>query len=470
MLGKPLSGMRINPAHPLAQGMVGCWLFNSGSGWPSDSVGTAGVAVLGGAQPAWVSDGTGVGINFAGSGTSYYTLAPGKIIAGKTNSTIVAGILPLGGRGATGSSGGVIYSERASGGGGDLVNLQAGAGSGVATVSFVYRDDNNTATFVNGTTSLFDGNSHIIMVSKRDLFATVYADGVKQNSGAVTGNRSMTTASVVAQTGQNIGVSLTFFTGNVHFIYLYGVALNDWQAAALAQNPYQMWTPVYAQRFYSVSGGTVSGTASLLGYGTTTFVSQAAGTATILPDVSVAGISQAAGVSSIAGVGLVTSVSQAAGVATLTGIGTLNATSLGTVVGTATLVGVGAIITVGQAAGTSATQGSAIVISISQAAGTSALAGAGLTHFVSQAAGVTTLVGFGTLTATSQGGTVVSGSITMTGAGVLMAYGYLYTAPIPTPINEGGWSAGSVGPGDWTSDTVPAGGWTSKVILPGGWE
>ena len=61
---KPLFGTPLNRAHPLAQGLVGCWLLNEGSGLTAyDSSGKGNHGVLSGA-PNWSSCVDGVGLTF----------------------------------------------------------------------------------------------------------------------------------------------------------------------------------------------------------------------------------------------------------------------------------------------------------------------------------------------------------------------------------------------------------------------
>ena len=53
---KPMHGLQINWAHPLSKGLVGCWLFNEGSGGQVfDLSGNGNTGTLQGTSPSWTS-------------------------------------------------------------------------------------------------------------------------------------------------------------------------------------------------------------------------------------------------------------------------------------------------------------------------------------------------------------------------------------------------------------------------------
>jgi len=71
-------GVLLNPYHPLARGLVGCWLFNEGGGnTVFDLSGYGNHGTLGGGDsakcPAWVPSRTGPALNF--DGNDYVSLA-----------------------------------------------------------------------------------------------------------------------------------------------------------------------------------------------------------------------------------------------------------------------------------------------------------------------------------------------------------------------------------------------------------
>jgi len=69
---KPMYGVLLNPYHPLARGLVGCWLFNEGGGnTVFDQSGLGYHGTLGGGtaeyRPDWVSGKMGPALDFDGS-------------------------------------------------------------------------------------------------------------------------------------------------------------------------------------------------------------------------------------------------------------------------------------------------------------------------------------------------------------------------------------------------------------------
>lgn len=71
---KPLLGQRINWAHLLARGLVGCWIMNEGSGnkvYDLSGNGNHGTFVN---TPEWVPSKDGIGINFVGTDSDYVSI------------------------------------------------------------------------------------------------------------------------------------------------------------------------------------------------------------------------------------------------------------------------------------------------------------------------------------------------------------------------------------------------------------
>jgi len=69
LVDKPSMGRQINWAHPLSRGLVGCWLFNEGSGNKVNDLslfGNHGTLAAGAAMPTWVPGRTGPALDFDG--------------------------------------------------------------------------------------------------------------------------------------------------------------------------------------------------------------------------------------------------------------------------------------------------------------------------------------------------------------------------------------------------------------------
>lgn len=80
-LTKPLPGAQINPAHPLSRGLVGCWLFNEGSGSRANDIsGNGNHGTLTNMSPnaqnsGWGGSKFGGGLCFDGTGDQVQTTA-----------------------------------------------------------------------------------------------------------------------------------------------------------------------------------------------------------------------------------------------------------------------------------------------------------------------------------------------------------------------------------------------------------
>ena len=70
---KPMYGVLLNTRHPLARGLVGCWLFNEGGGnTVFDLSDNFKHGTFGAEAPSWVAE----GIYFGGDGDYIYTDPP----------------------------------------------------------------------------------------------------------------------------------------------------------------------------------------------------------------------------------------------------------------------------------------------------------------------------------------------------------------------------------------------------------
>jgi len=87
---KPVRGIRLNKSHPLVRGLVGCWLFNEGSGnIVQDSSGNGNTGSLI-ADTHWVPGKSGPALDFDGTGDNV-EIAHNDILNSVTNKiTIVA--------------------------------------------------------------------------------------------------------------------------------------------------------------------------------------------------------------------------------------------------------------------------------------------------------------------------------------------------------------------------------------------
>lgn len=88
---KPLLGTPLKKGHPLAKGLVGCWLFNEGSGDKvADLSGNGSTGTFtGSAPPTWVSGRRGSATNHTGS-DGYIDCGNRGVLSSRTAFTIIA--------------------------------------------------------------------------------------------------------------------------------------------------------------------------------------------------------------------------------------------------------------------------------------------------------------------------------------------------------------------------------------------
>lgn len=100
-MSKPPCGVQLNRNHPLAQGLVGCWLFNEGSGLrANDLSGNNNTGVLTNFEPmsstsGWTGDGTNHGTSLKFNGISNFVNIPDSTTMNPTKFTIFVRFTPL---------------------------------------------------------------------------------------------------------------------------------------------------------------------------------------------------------------------------------------------------------------------------------------------------------------------------------------------------------------------------------------
>jgi len=91
---KPMYGALLNPYHPLARGLVGCWLFNEGGGnIVYDLSGHGNHGTLGGGtagyRPTWVAGKFGSALDFDGT-DDYIRISPSDSLDALSDMTFIA--------------------------------------------------------------------------------------------------------------------------------------------------------------------------------------------------------------------------------------------------------------------------------------------------------------------------------------------------------------------------------------------
>jgi hypothetical protein len=244
---KPPPGATIDWGHPLARGLVGCWLFNEGSGIRVTNIasGVSGTLQAGGVPssvPLFQGDlGVIVDPTISAQGIS---LSTGKTVAGaaqwsyavdvKHHSLANAYAVIIATRATSGTNSGyVLYSNTAGGATGRLEQ-------------WVYSGGWNA--FVSGTRPLeqwekyagtYDGAVH-----------TLYRGGRFANSAAATSYTPGTALSVGCYTDGNNGIN-----ANIRYAHVWNRALTPNEVSWLAAEPYCMILPPVPDHVWWFTGG-----------------------------------------------------------------------------------------------------------------------------------------------------------------------------------------------------------------------
>jgi len=229
---KPTRGIRLNKSHPLARGLVGCWLFNEGSGGQVfDLSGNRNDGSL--VSTTWVPGKFGSAINFPGS-TDYINIADNPTL--DTNKMTICALFN---KASIGNSLGGIVSKRVSGSD-DAFQL--------------YVDSSNKLQFAIWIGDVNKYTTSISTVSAgQDYFAcgvydgsnvSIYLDGKYENQTAASGTVDITVDPV--RIGWTYSDTYSF-SGIIDYVMIFNRALTPSEIALLYREPFCMferaWIP-----------------------------------------------------------------------------------------------------------------------------------------------------------------------------------------------------------------------------------
>lgn len=227
---KPCLGLQINYGHPLADGLVGCWLMNEGSGCliaTSTNYILNSTSINGSVN--CVVGKHGVAIDFNNTGSFSLPTAPSQCLG--TNPRTI------------------VFSFNATAFDTDLANpiyMLGNGGAGVGSFLAIYAEDNGISLGVYGhrviwnKSGLSTGTYYQFAVTfpgntTSDNF-TGYIDGVYYAAATEAGS---------AQTVNTIGTHIiggeappTYFNGILEYVYLYDRALTASEILQLYHNPF----------------------------------------------------------------------------------------------------------------------------------------------------------------------------------------------------------------------------------------
>jgi len=258
---KATRGLQINLAHPLARGLVGCYLFNEGGGkktfnviQPSVSEGT-----LQGAA-AWKSGGEGFCVEFAaGSDVINVAHSSGLAFDGHTDSYTVI----IRAKGGSQSGSHRLLEKRGSGDTKYPVSLQGSAGTSLS--GYIWDGTNVPG---GGFGTVWDGVWHTLafVVDYSEDYLYLYKDGVRVASAR--NNVTATTANSSSYyVGNNYNCSADF-VGQVAWLLIYSRALSAAEIAHLYRKPFCMFEAKVSPGLLSPPAGQVVSLAGTCAAGT----------------------------------------------------------------------------------------------------------------------------------------------------------------------------------------------------------
>lgn len=212
---KPFRGMQINRSHPLAKGLVGCWVFNEQTGDEVfDLSGNGNHGAFGGNIPTWVSD----GISFPSTGD--WIDIPHQDLT--SNWTIVF----------------EAYCN-----GGVSPNGAMVLGNGADSQNFIYTGNNVRTRFQNTAGLNADWTADTDFYHKwRQCSFVADTTGVELYLEANSQGRQIITPSFkFYQIGTGHTVSNYDYNGTIRYIHLYNRALSPTEIAWLNREPYAMF-------------------------------------------------------------------------------------------------------------------------------------------------------------------------------------------------------------------------------------
>jgi len=251
---KPTRGIRLNKSHPLARGLVGCWLFNEGSGNKvSDLSGNGNNGTLQGTAPSWSSGKFGPAVLLPGTdeyinvGTSDFfnitTPFTLSICVSRANVDAYHGLIQRQG-GAPNYRGyglGIVIK--------DVANAN--------TVRFWTGDE-----WLYSTTTITDSNWHHIVAVWDGTKTYIYIDGVLDISATPASTDLNNPGDTLSFGAFQAGTS-NWLPGRLDLPVIWNRALSDSEIALLYREPFCMferaWIPkLIGGQIVELAGSTVA--------------------------------------------------------------------------------------------------------------------------------------------------------------------------------------------------------------------
>jgi len=240
---KPPRGTQLNKSHPLARGLVGCWLMNEGGGNNLRDISGYNRTLIAGGTPDWVGGNFGYAVNYDGSSEyheatqSYLPAYPFTLLVWFNSNNVTATQTLIGFADNTVAN---MY----------LFLAAAGAISGDP---IYFRLQNGTSIVVTQTTKAYSANvwNCAAIVCVKNTLRYIHLNGSNKITGTDTADipTSLNRTSIGRRATSSPGL---YLNGRVSFAAIWKRALTDAEIAWLYREPFAMFEGVSVGKLLAV--------------------------------------------------------------------------------------------------------------------------------------------------------------------------------------------------------------------------
>ena len=229
LYNRPLPGARLNMSHPLAKGLVGCWLLNENGGMramdlsPYNNHGT--LTNFANPPPRPFN-----GLLFDGS-DDYITIPNAQSLQVGASLTVTAGAKS----GAQLTDYDTVICKNS------VVSDWKLGRNVVADKSFLfvlYNDVGGASQVESPANSAIDGQCYLLRATFDGVKVELFLDEVSLGTAAFSGTRPALTSSVEIGVQNYLGTLMRYYAGSIYFCYLHNRVLTNPEGRALYLNPY----------------------------------------------------------------------------------------------------------------------------------------------------------------------------------------------------------------------------------------
>ena len=236
MIIKPGRDIQLNRAHPLARGLVGCWLFNEGTGDKIFDLSLNGnEGTLTNMDPAtdWVAGKDGWALDFDGVDDYVLVSNAGGSILNPSKISIVSSAK------STNVEDGVIVALW------DSLNTTDQSYMlwlDFPIWEFIVRDSSSVAGAANSVNNATTNWTNLCGTYDGET-VKLYVDGLEVGSNATPSGGLQSASTDDLFFGSKLGTNIVAHPGQIDYIFIYNRVLTASEVLQLYRNPYQMFDP-----------------------------------------------------------------------------------------------------------------------------------------------------------------------------------------------------------------------------------